>query len=342
MSDSQNKNASLTNKSSSTKSQGKAQKNPISSKTKVKKSKSKAKTKKTVVDIYQMVTNKIISALESGVKPWACPWDRTQEFGQLPLNFKTKNHYSGINILLLWSETVEHGYSSPYWLTFNQAKEMGGNVIKGNKSTQLVFYKPWERENAEGEKEIIPMLKPFNVFNLDQIEGIEKPVIKPSLELINGSCFIDNVDAENIINDTKIVIYHSGNKAFYRPSTDEITMPPKALFHHSDNYYSTILHEITHATGHKKRLDRSMAGRFGSSDYAFEELIAELGSAFSCAELGIFGNGETQHACYIASWLKKLNEDKKFIFKAAASAAKAHRWIFKIEMNNDKEVRKVA
>jgi len=340
MTDSQNKTASLTNKPSSTQKLEKAQKNPISSKTKVKKSKSK--TKKTVVDIYQMVTDKIISALENGVKPWACPWDRTQEFGQMPLNFKTKNPYSGINILLLWSETVEHGYSSPYWLTFNQAKEMGGNVIKGNKSTQLIFYKPWERENAAGEKEIIPMLKTFRVFNLDQIEGIEKPVLKPAVSLVEKHEFIENVEAESVIRGTGITIHHTGNQAFYRPSTDEICMPPKALFNHSDNYYSTILHEITHATGHKKRLDRSMAGRFGSSDYAFEELIAELGSAFSCAELGIFGNGETQHACYIASWLKKLNEDKKFIFQAASAAAKAHRWIFKIEINNDKEVKKVA
>ncbi|SGZ09430.1 ArdC family protein [Moritella viscosa] len=342
MSDSQNKTASLTNKSSSTQGLEKAQKNPISSKTKVKKSKAKNKAKKTVVDIYQMVTDKIIHALDNGVKPWACPWDRTQEFGQLPLNFKTQNHYSGINILLLWSETVDKGYSSPYWLTFNQVKEMGGNVIKGNKSTQLVFYKPWERENAEGETEIIPMLKPFNVFNLDQIEGIEKPAVKPNIALVEKSGFVENKNAENVISGTGIKIHHSGNQAFYRPSTDEITMPPKELFNHSDNYYSTILHEITHATGHKKRLDRSMAGRFGSSDYAFEELIAELGSAFSCAELGIFGNGETQHACYIASWLKKLNEDKKFIFQAAASAAKAHRWIFKVEINNGKEVKKVA
>lgn len=342
MSDSQNKTASLTNKSSSTQKLEKAQKNPISSKTKVKKAKTKNKVKKPVVDIYQMVTDKIISALENGVKPWACPWDRTQEFGQLPLNFKTKNHYSGINILLLWSETVEHGYSSPYWLTFNQAKEMGGNVIKGNKSTQLIFYKPWERENSAGEKEIIPMLKTFNVFNLDQIEGIEKPILKPVVSLVEKHDFVENVEAESVIKETGIKIHHTGNQAFYRPSTDEICMPPKALFNHSDNYYSTILHEITHATGHKKRLDRSMAGRFGSSDYAFEELIAELGSAFSCAELGIFGNGETQHACYIASWLKKLNEDKKFIFQAASAAAKAHRWIFKIEINNDKEVKKVA
>ena len=114
MSDSQNKTATLTNKASSNKNLDKAQKNPISSKTKVKKAKTKNKVKRPVVDIYQMVTDKIISALENGVKPWACPWDRTQEFGQLPLNFKTKNHYSGINILLLWSETVEHGYSSPY------------------------------------------------------------------------------------------------------------------------------------------------------------------------------------------------------------------------------------
>lgn len=299
------------------------------------------------VDIYQVVTDKIIKSLENGVKPWSCPWDRTQVSG-LPMNFSTKSAYSGVNVLILWSEAVEQGYQSNQWLTYNQAKKLGGNVIKGNKATSIVFYKPIEVEDREtGEKEMIPMLKTFAVFNLDQIENIEKPVLAPKIEIVNKPDFTDNLEAEKVIAATQVKINHVGQQAFYRPSTDEINMPPKTAFNGangSNDYYSTIFHEITHSSAHKTRLDRSMKGSFGSADYAFEELIAELGSAFCCADLGIFGGEYADHASYIASWLKKLNEDKKFIFKAAAAAAaaKAHRWIFKIDEPCNKEVKKAA
>jgi antirestriction protein ArdC len=296
------------------------------------------------VDIYQVVTDKIIKSLESGVKPWSCPWDRTQVSG-LPTNFSTKAAYSGINTLILWAEAAEKGYASSNWLTYKQAAAMGGNVIRGNKATQIVFYKPLEIENDSGEKEIIPMLKTFAVFNLDQIENIEKPVIAPKIESVNKPSFVDHLEAEKVIAATQVKINHVGQQAFYRPSTDEINMPPKTAFNGvngSSDYYSTALHELVHSTSHKSRLDRSLKGSFGSSDYAFEELIAELGSAFCCADFGIFGGEYADHASYIASWLKKLNEDKKFIFKAAAAAAKAHRWIFKIGEPCDKEVKKAA
>ncbi|AZL83568.1 DUF1738 domain-containing protein (plasmid) [Aliivibrio salmonicida] len=277
-------------------------------------------------DIYQMVTDRIIAALENGVKPWACPWDRTNECSMLPMNFKTKTNYSGVNILLLWSETVEKGFTSPYWLTYKQANELGGNVIKGQKGTTIVYYKSWEKENEDGKIETIPMLKTFTVFNIDQVDNIEKPVamVKESRE---KNEFVTLNHVENAIKNTNMTINHCGVRAFYSPAHDEITLPMVDRFNSSYDYYATAWHELVHSTGHKTRLDRDLKNGFGSKDYAFEELIAELGAEFCCADLGIVG--DVQHESYIASWLERLNNDKKFIFKAASQASKAHQWLLK-------------
>ncbi|MGR5465243.1 ArdC family protein [Photobacterium damselae] len=292
-------------------------------------SKSKRKGKKRVAkvtkDMYQIVTDRIIAALENGVKPWACPWDKTQQCDMLPVNFKTKAQYSGINILLLWSETVEKGYSSPYWLTYKQAAELGGNVIKGQKGTAIIYYKLWEKENEDGTEEKIPMLKSFTVFNLDQIENIEKPAVTVSEERTKHSDFTIMANVEDTIQKTGAVINHLGVRAFYSPSQDSITMPQQDRFQSSSDYYATLLHELTHWTAHKSRLDRNLKGKFGSKDYAFEELVAELGAAFCCADLGVFG--DVQHESYIASWLTALQNDKKYIFKAASLASKAHQFL---------------
>lgn len=296
-------------------------------------SKSKSKSKKRVAkvskDMYQIVTDRIIAALENGVKPWACPWDKTQQCDMLPVNFKTKAQYSGVNILLLWSETVEKGYSSPYWLTYKQAAELGGNVIKGQKGATIIYYKLWEKKNDEGEeeKEIIPILKTFTVFNLDQIENIEKPAVTVSEERTKHSDFEVMANVEETIQKTGAVINHLGVRAFYSPSQDSITIPQRDRFQSSSDYYATLLHELTHWTAHQSRLDRNLKGKFGSKDYAFEELVAELGAAFCCADLGVFG--DVQHESYIASWLTALQNDKKYIFKAASLASKAHQFLIK-------------
>lgn len=284
----------------------------------------KRKVARVSKDMYQIVTDRVIAALENGVKPWACPWDRTNECSMLPMNLKTQSTYSGINILLLWSETVEQGFSSPYWLTYKQAQELGGQVMKGQKGTQIIYYKLWEKEDEDGEKETIPMLKTFTVFNLDQIEGIEKPAVS-----VNETRTKHDVEVlehvEEAIAKTTITIQHGGVRAFYSPSRDLVTLPEKDRFQSSSDYYATAWHELIHATGHKTRLDRDLNNGFGSKDYAFEELVAELGAAFCCADLGI--TGEVQHESYIASWLEKLNRDKKFIFKAASLASKAHQFL---------------
>ncbi|MEH6533535.1 MAG: zincin-like metallopeptidase domain-containing protein [Photobacterium frigidiphilum] len=280
---------------------------------------------KVAKDMYQIVTDRIIQSLEKGVKPWVCPWDRTQECTQLPMNFKTKHQYSGVNILLLWSEIVEKGYSSPYWLTYKQAVELGGNVIKGQKGTAIIFYKMLEKDNDQGEKNMIPMLKSFTVFNLDQIENIEKPSVSVSeARKVQGDFVtLDHVEAAMV--ETGATISHLGVRAFYSPSHDVITLPTKDRFASSSDYYATAMHELTHWSGYKSRLDRDLKNSFGSKDYAFEELVAELGAAFCCADLSVFG--KVQHEDYIAGWLKKLNDDKRFIFKAASLASKAHAFL---------------
>ena len=296
-----------------------------SSKNESSKRKSKKRVAKVAKDMYQIVTDRIIAALENGVKPWACPWDRTQQCDMLPMNFKTKAQYSGVNILLLWSEIVEKGYSSPYWLTYKQAAELGGNVIKGQKGTAIIYYTLWEKRNEQGEDEKIPMLKSFTVFNLDQIENIEKPVMAVKEERIKNNEFDLMPHVDNAILATGAVINHVGVRAFYAPSQDSITMPTQDRFTSSSDYYATLWHELTHWTAHKSRLDRKLTGSFGTRDYAFEELVAELGAAFCCADLGVFG--EIQHDSYIASWLNALNNDKKYIFKAASLASKAHQYL---------------
>lgn len=295
-----------------------------SNKNEVGKARKSSKVTKVSKDIYQIVTDRVIAALEKGTKPWVCPWDRTRETSMLPMNFKTQSTYSGVNILLLWSETVEKGFSSPYWLTYKQALELGGNVMKGQKGTQIIYYKLWEKEDEDGVKDTIPMLKSFTVFNLDQIENIEKPdCVTNETRIKHDFEVLEHV--ETAISKTNIDIKHGGVRAFYSPTYDKITLPERDRFQSSSDYYATSWHELVHATGHKTRLNRELKNSFGSKDYAFEELIAELGAAFCCADLGI--TGEVQHECYISSWLKRLNDDKRFIFKAASLASKAHQFL---------------
>ena len=294
------------------------------------------KFKKSKIDAYQVITDSIIEALEKGVKPWVCPWDNSNDFkGGLPKNLKSNVSYSGINIVILWSAIAQNNYTSPYFLTYNQAVEMGGNVLKGSKGTKIIYYKMLEiTDKITDEEKKLPMLKTFTVFNLDQIEGIEapKPLIKSEDEIKPKNEFIVNEDIEKIVNSmfekTGVKFIEGGNSAFYSPSNDSITMPDKEKFVTYDDYCATKTHELIHSTSHKTRCNRDLKGSFGSKDYAFEELVAELGSAFCGADLGI--TGDVQHVSYISSWLERLNNDKRFIFKAATLASKAHKFLFEI------------
>ncbi|HDL7101518.1 TPA: DUF1738 domain-containing protein [Yersinia enterocolitica] len=282
---------------------------------------SKTKFSKTKTDIYQTVTDSIIAALKTGVKPWACPWQRTTGMSGLPSNYATGMAYSGMNIMLLWISASEQGFNDSRWMTYKQAKAEGGQVRKGEHGTTAIFYTTLEKENDDGETDYIPMLKTFTVFNVEQIDGL--PL---TTETVSPEATFDPLpEAENLFQKSGANIIEKGQNASFRPSTGEVWLPERHLFSDAANFYATGLHELVHWSGGKKRLNREMKGRFGSADYAEEELVAELGSAFLMADLGIVG--EVQHESYIASWLQALKNDKRYIFKAASAASKAHRYL---------------
>jgi antirestriction protein ArdC len=292
----------------------------------------------TKIDIYEQITNQIVELLEE-VDPsdYRAPFATLADFG-LPFNATTEANYSGINIPALWLAQHNRGYTTPRWATFKQWKAMGGNVKKGERGTSIVFYKQLKKtetnENGDEEKRVIPMLKTFTVFNADQVEGIEQSEIeqKDRVDLVSANEMIDDY-----VTQTGAVI-ETGTKAAYFLTLDKITMPQTNAFvdtkfsSASDAYYSTLFHELTHWTGAKNRLDREgITGNQTKSNYAFEELIAELGAAFLSAKFGIQQSGREDHALYIQSWLKALKNDKKFVFKAAAAASAAAEYIDQLQ-----------
>lgn len=282
---------------------------------------SKTKWSKTRTGIYQTVTDSVIAALEAGVKPWACSWQRVAGMSGLPSNYATGLAYSGMNIMLLWCSASKQGFSDSRWMTYKQSQAEGGQVRKGEHGTTAIFYTTLEKENDAGDTEHIPMLKTFTVFNVEQIEGLSLT----AQTVVPEVTFDPLPQAENLFRSSGAKIIEKGQNAFFSPSNDEVWLPERHLFSDAANFYATGLHELVHWSGGERRLNREMKGQFGSAGYAFEELIAELGSAFLMAELGI--DGEVQHESYIASWLKALKNDKRFIFKAASAASKAHRYL---------------
>ena len=269
-------------------------------------------------DIYAEVTNRIITALEAGTPPWICPWtDHTA----LPSNLATGKPYRGINILALSIEAQLRSYSDSRWLTYKQAAEVGAHVKKGERGTQIVFFKMKEVgdevEVDDEQKRVIPMLRSYIVFNASQLEFLpEKFELRPT-----PAVWQPLGEAEQLLYETGAVIHHGGNRAFYRPSDDIIQLPPPAWFPDTADYYAVALHELTHWTGHQRRLDRVLGRRHGIEAYAYEELVAEMGAAFLCAHCGL--PARLEHASYIDSWLDALRRDKRLIFTAAGAAQKA-------------------
>ena len=275
------------------------------------------------IDIHQTITNQIIEAMEQARGTGRRLWDSQPS---LPLNLTTGKPYQGINTLILWAAGLQHAYTSPYWLTYKQAADKGGQVRKGEHGTLCVFYKPWEstetnRETGETETVKGAVLKSFRVFNLNQIDGIEAPAQE------SRALFQAIEEAERILQASPAPIHIGGTRAYYVPSRDVIYLPPREDFVTAEAFYSVALHEMTHSTGHASRLARDFSGRFGTEAYAFEELIAEMESAFLNADLGIIGSTLQDHADYLAHWVKILREDKKAILTAAAQASKAHAFI---------------
>ncbi|MHB8416295.1 MAG: ArdC family protein [Acidiferrobacteraceae bacterium] len=275
------------------------------------------------MDLYTEVTNSILQSMESGTDQWVAPWTGKDA---MPTNKASGKPYTGINTLILWGAALRHGYTSDQWLTFKQADALGAHVRKGEHGEKCVFFKPYVREsvNASGEKETkrAAVMKGFTVFNICQIEGL--PAVEP--ETVRP-VFSPLQQAESVLIASGASIQYGGNHAYYRPSTDTIHLPEREKFISAEGYYGTALHELTHWTGHKSRLAREYGQRFGDNAYAFEELIAELGSAFLSADLGLIKGTLENHASYLASWIKILKGDSKAIWTASAAAAKAHAFI---------------
>jgi antirestriction protein ArdC len=271
-------------------------------------------------DVYQIVTDRITTLLSAGVVPWRKGWTTTG----LPKNLYTGKTYRGINPWLLTCA----GFSSPYWLTYRQAQERGGNVRKGEKSSIAVFWKMYQRKegtqpNGQDVTRMLPVLRYYNVFNVEQCDGIDAPIVQAR------TFEHEPIAAADALWDgwtDKPALLHRGNAAVYRRHTDRIIMPPREQFETPEDYYSVLFHEGTHATGHESRLARptlTKGSKFGSQTYSKEELVAELGSAYLCGFCGIGERTLENSAAYIASWLQELKSDKTLIVHAAANAQKA-------------------
>lgn len=278
-------------------------------------------------DIYSRITGQIVAALETGVKPWTQPWNAAHAAGAVsrPLRWSGEC-YSGINVLTLWCSAMERHYAAPIWMTFKQALELGGYVRKGEKGSPVVYantiIRTEEGDGGEDEERTIPFHKAYTVFNIEQIEGLPAHYYARAESEPNPDERI--ASAEEFFAALEADIRHGGNSAFYVPSQDFIQMPEFESFRDAQGYYATLAHECTHWTRHGSRLDRDLGRKaFGDEGYAREELVAELGAAFLCADLGLALEDREDHAAYIGSWLKVLKDDKRAIFSAAAHAQRA-------------------
>lgn len=271
-------------------------------------------------DIYQELTDQFLTLLDEHGSDWKKPWT-TMGLNGLPKNAKTKKPYRGINILAL----LMSGHTSPYWGTYKQWNEIGGQVMKGSKATGVVLFKRVDKKDKDGKKDGSYMLiRSYNVFNLDQVEGVELSDLEEMTPEFDGEAEHDEA-VEQWISLTGAEIKEvEGDRAFYTPEYDHICMPHVDQFHNTEGYYGTKLHELVHWTGHKSRLDRLGGNnRFGSEDYAKEELVAEMGSMFLCNILGVSEEPREDHAKYVNSWRKALKDDKTYLPQAASAAQKA-------------------
>lgn len=280
-------------------------------------------------DFYSRITDRIIEDLASGVRPWMKPWNGSNADGRITRPVRHNGRpYSGMNVLLLWSEQISRGFASSMWMTFKQALELGAAVRKGETGSTVVFASRFTKSETDGnggevDREI-PFLKAYSVFNVEQVEGLPDHYYHRPEIVLDPVARIE--EADRFFRHTGAVIRHGGNQAFYAPSSDVIQMPPFETFKDAASYYATLSHEATHWTAAEKRVGRDLS-RYAKdrSERAREELIAELGSCFLCADLGLVPELEPRpdHASYLQSWLKVLADDKRAIFQAAAHAQRA-------------------
>ncbi len=279
-------------------------------------------------DVYEQVTARIVDQLEAGTRPWFKPWSAPKDERRPLLPLRANGEaYRGINVLLLWGAAVDAGFTSNIWMTYKQAQDRGAQVRQGEKGSLVVFAgrmtKTEENDQGEDEEREIPFLKGYTVFNVDQIDGLPAETYTPPPPLDDGRRLELIDEAEEFIAATGADIRHGGGRAFYAPASDHIQMPPLQAFIDAQSYTATKAHELLHWTGHKDRLAREFGKRFGDNAYAIEELVAELGSAFLCADLAITPEPREDHAAYLAHWLAVMKADKRAIFTAASAAQKA-------------------
>ena len=285
-------------------------------------------------DIRQEVTDRVIAALEKGgLAEWTRPWAKFGGVGgAMPWNFNTGKPYQGINVIMLFMQAVERGYGTNAWLTFKQARALGGVVRKGEAGTAIVKYQVMEKPSkaVDGESVKVPFARQFYVFNVDQCEGLDLGAMAPR-PILDATGKMEKVEAmcQRLCAETGMKFQRVGDRACYAPSFDMLKMPA-GEWSSAEDYIATLTHELVHATGAPHRLNRRevLQKRFedGQQRYAFEELVAELGAAMICAEYGVVGDN-LQHESYIAGWLDALKKDKTFIFKAATLASDAHRYL---------------
>jgi antirestriction protein ArdC len=280
-------------------------------------------------NIYTRVTNQIIASIEAGAKKCRMPWHVTDADYVAPINASSKRAYRGINVLILWAAALDRGYVGGMWATYEQWKQLGAQVRKGEKSTTVVLWKPTEpkaRETGdeterESEKRRGLLACGYSVFNLAQVDGYQHSRTPKLFENIRIRA------AERTLLGAGADVRHGESEAYYHKAMDFIAIPRFEDFRDSVGYYSVLAHELTHWTAAPHRLNRDLSGRFGSEAYAAEELVAELGAAFLCATLGLSVQPREDHAAYIANWLAILRSDKKAIFTAASKAQQSADWI---------------
>lgn len=302
-------------------------------------------------DVHEAVTNQIIAAIEAGAGEWKMPWHRSGGALSRPVNIASTEAYRGVNVLALWVAAEARGYASNVWGTYRQWQAAGGQVRKGEKGSLVVFYKELRFRTEDGgaddsgddgiggtvEKRLFA--RASTVFNAAQVDGWQSPAEPEAPEPVEFDLI---AQAEAFVAGTGADIRHGGDRAFYRPSSDHIQMPPRETFVGTDTstpveaYYSTLLHELVHLSGARHRLNRQFGQRFGDEAYAAEELVAELGAAFLCADLEVSLVPRPDHAAYVSNWLTVLKSDKKAIFTAASKAQQAVSYLEGLQ-HQDKE-----
>ncbi|WP_426291312.1 ArdC family protein [Sphingomonas sp. TWP1-3-1] len=285
-------------------------------------------------DIYQDITDQMITMIEAGTRPWSKSWNGAPT-PNIPLR-STGVPYRGINVLSLWVAAMTKGYASPHWLTFKQALALGGCVRKGEKGSVVVYANKIEvrdekadqgREQGEDGKKQVAFLKRYTVFNAEQIDGIETKYPAPAAIITATNPDERDAELDALFGRVPVTLKHHGSQPYYQPSSDHVVMPDYTDFNTSDDYYSTLAHEFCHATGHIDRLARPTLISKKREDYAREELVAELGAAFVSGAIGIKLHDREDHAAYLASWLSALRNDKRCIFTAATQAQAAADWL---------------